>query len=307
MKILITGGSGLLGKSLLETRPDSVDVALTRHKNINIPKDDIWYRLDIRNRADVFELFEIARPNVVIHCASIGSVDYTEDHYKETREVNVTGLSHIIDACNGYKSKLVYISTNAVYSGERPPYNEESSLEPVNAYGVIKREAERWVRDNVNGKWLIVRPFMLYDWPYSGGRTNWAKKIIFDLRNNQSLKLVDDVIWQPTYAPDCAAAIWQLLFQNELDREIFNIASPERVTLYQFGLKICEVFGLEKGRLSPVASQYFSAGKGVLAKRPKDTSYDLVKLAKQGIVLSDVRSGLEKMREAETERARCYQ
>jgi dTDP-4-dehydrorhamnose reductase len=258
----------------------------------------VWYHLDVKNRSDVFELFDLIKPDIVIHCASIGSVDYTEDHYQSVRDVNVNGSSHVIDAANGYKSKVVYISTNAVYSGKNPPYSENSPLEPVNSYGVIKREAEQLTRSKAN-KWLIVRPFMLYGWSNVGGRSNWAVKIIYRLEGRkESVKLVDDIIWQPTYAPDCAMAIWKLLFQKELGNEIFNVAGPERATLYEFGLKVCEVFGLESNLLKPVKSEYFSIGKGVLAKRPKDTSYDLLKLSAQGIILSDLKTGLEKMKEA---------
>jgi dTDP-4-dehydrorhamnose reductase len=251
--------------------------------------------LNIKNRSDIFDVFDLTKPNIVIHCASIGSVDYTEDHYQPVRDVNVGGLGHVIDAANGYKSKLVYISTNAVYSGDLPPYDEKSPLEPVNAYGAIKREAENLVRSTAS-KWLIVRPFMLYGWPYPGGRTNWAIKII---NNKESFKLVDDIVWMPTYAPDCAAAIWKLLFQKEINHEVFNVASPERATLYQFGLKVCEVFGLEKNLIKPVKSRYFSIGKGVLAKRPKDTSYNLVKLSEAGIMLNNIKTGLEEMKAAQ--------
>lgn len=291
MKVLITGGSGLLGKSLRGTKPDNAEIALTWNKNIVGVTNtlDLWYKLDIRNRADVFEVFEVFKPNIVIHCASIGGVDYSEDHYMETRDVNVSGLSHIIDACQGYKSKLIYISTNAVFSGKEPPYNENSPLEPVNSYGVIKREAERRVIDYAD-KWLIIRPFMLYGWPYSGGRTNWAVYIVNAFKNGKRQKLVDDIIWMPTYAPDCANVIWNLA-AKEIDKEIFNVAAPERVTLYQFGLHVCDVFGLDKDLLKPVKSDFFPS----IAKRPKDTTYDLVKLTKYGFVLSDIKTGLERM------------
>jgi dTDP-4-dehydrorhamnose reductase len=301
MRVLITGGSGLLGKSLLETKPDDIEVALTWNKNITGVADtlNLWYKLDIKNRSDVFEVFEVFKPNIVIHCASIGSVDYTESHYQEVRDVNVGGLNNVIDAANGYKSRLIYISSNAVFSGKTPPYDEKSPLEPTNAYGVIKREAEGLIRSNAE-KWLIFRPFMLYGWPWLGGRINWAVKVIGELQLNRMLKLVDDVTWMPTYAPDCASVIWKLLFQKELDKEIFNVASPERATLYQFGLKVCEVFSLEKNLLKPVNSDFFSIGQGaVKAKRPKDTTYDLIKLSRYGFMLSDIRTGLEDMREAE--------
>jgi dTDP-4-dehydrorhamnose reductase len=296
MKILITGASGLLGKSLLETIPEKHLIGATYNKNWQLHSEKTtWYHLNTKSRSDVFDIFDLIKPNVVIHCASIGSVDYAEYHYQAVRNVNVGGLSHVIDACKGCKSKLVYISTNAVFSGKHPPYHEKSPLEPVNAYGVIKREAERLVQDTAE-KWLIIRPFMLYGWPFPGGRTNWANKIVNVLeQQEESLKLVDDVIWMPTYAPDCAKTIWKLLFQKEVDKEIFNVAAPERATLYEFGLKACDVFGLEKNLLKPVRTRFFDSGKK-LASRPKDATYDLVKLSQEGFMLSDLKTGLEKMK-----------
>jgi dTDP-4-dehydrorhamnose reductase len=300
MKILITGASGLLGKSLIETIPEDHELSATYNKNWQPHAENVtWYHLNIKNRSDVFDIFDLIKPNIVIHCAAIGSVDYSEDHYQQTRDVNVSGLSYVIDAANSYRSRLIYISTNAVYSGKHPPYGEKSSLEPVNAYGVIKREAERLVRSATNS-WLIIRPFMLYGWPYQGGRTNWVIKIIKDLRSNKLLGLVDDITWMPTYAPDCAETIWKLLFQMEIDHEIFNVASPESATLYEFGLKVCEVFGLNKDLLIPVEMAVFDTVQGTIkAKRPKNTSYDLLKLSQEGIMLSDIKTGLEKMKEAQ--------
>jgi dTDP-4-dehydrorhamnose reductase len=292
MKVLITGGSGLLGKYLLETKPYNIDVVLTWNKILGgvITNPDIWYKLDIRDRASIFDLFEITRPDIVVHCAAIGSVDFAEkEGYQSVFNVNVTGVKNVVDACNGYKSKIIYISSNAVYSGESPPYNEKSPLEPVNSYGVIKRQAEQVIRD-IAKKWLIIRPFLLYGWPYVGGRNNWASSIVEKLTDSKgSYKLVNDHIWMPTYVGDMARTIWQL--SNE-DHEIYNIASPERATLYEFGLKVCDVFNLEKNLIKPIGSDYFPT----IAPRPKDTTYDLVKLNEQGIVLSDIKTGLEKMK-----------
>ena len=290
MKILITGGSGLLGRYLLRTKPANNEVALTWNKNISGATDklNLWYKLDVRDRASVFDIFELFRPDLVIHTAALGGVDFAEEGgYQETFNVNVTSTKHIIDACNGYKSKLIYISSNAVFSGSEPPYNEKSPLEPVNSYGVIKRAAERVVRDMAR-KWLIVRPFLLYGWPYLGGRTNWASTLASQL-GKKSYKLVNDHIWMPTYAEDVAKTIWKLSDQYN---EIYNVAAPERVTLYEFGLRICEAFNLEKRLIEPISSTYFHG----IAARPKDTTYDLVKLSEQGIMLSYIKIGLEKMK-----------
>jgi dTDP-4-dehydrorhamnose reductase len=291
MKILITGGSGLLGKSLAETTPDGFEIALTYHEN-RFPylSSDMPYKFDVRDPYTANTLFDFVKPDVVIHAAAIGSVDYTETHYDEVRAVNFVGTQHIVKAANKHNAKMIYISSNAVYSGRNPPYSESMATYPVNLYGKIKRLSEEYITSHANS-WLIIRPFLLYGWPHSGGRGNWASSIVAQLENKKGYKLVDDNIWMPTYAPDCAKAIWKLM-ENEND--IFNVAGPEESTLYQFGLQVCDVFGLDKRLLKPVSIGIFD----YIAARPQDTTYDLIKLNGAGIKLSDLKTGLEQMKAA---------
>lgn len=241
-KVLITGATGLLGKSLVETRPDEIDLHLMRYMNSSAPMSffETWYTVDVRYKVDVLDVFQRVGPDIVIHCAAIGSVDYAELHFGEVSAVNLRGTENIVDVANEYKARVVHISTNAVFAGENPPYSETSTLAPINAYGIIKNRAEQYVRDMAD-RWMIFRPFLLYGWPYPGGRSNWAVTIIDKLRGETPLHLVNDYLWMPTYAPDCAEAIWRLVFEFD-DNEIFNIAAPDKVSLYRFGLEVCKVF-----------------------------------------------------------------
>ncbi len=292
MKILITGASGLLGKSLAETAPNNATLSQTWLNNITGASDihSEWYQLDTRNENNVYQVIQRTRPDVIIHCAAIGSVDYARSHYEVVYQVNVTGTRHVVDAANEIGVKVVFVSSNAVYYGDNPPYAEDAPLRPINDYGLIKMQGERYVRD-VAHDWLIVRPFLLYGWQYPGGRGNWASTIVDRLGKGEEMKLVNDHIWQPTYAPDCAMAIWKLLEQGQAG--IFNVAAPDTMTLYDFGLKVCEVFELDGGLLEPVRSSYFEG----IAERPKDTRYTLGKLAAAGIELGGVSEGLKRMRE----------
>ena len=296
MKILITGGSSLLGKALVQTKPENYKVESTWYTNavINYSNTKLLpiYRLNVTDKSQVRYIFDRAKPDVVIHCAAMGSVDYAEFNYQEVKNVNVIGTENILAAAKDHDAKMVFISTNAVFSGNNPPYSEKRTRSPINLYGKLKRDAENRVMDSKN--WLVIRPFLLYGWPWSGGRTNWVTSIIDTVTAGISTLMVNDIVWQPTYVIDVAETIWKLL---ETNNEIYHIASSERVTLYNLALKVAKVFDLDISLIQPVPSSHFKS----IAKRPKDTTYDLSKLSKLGIELSNIESGLEKMKASKKE------
>ena len=300
MKILIVGGSSLLGKYLVRTTSEAqinllspyidYQLNLTYFSN-SIETKLPTYALDVCNPSWVHYIFSRIQPDLVIHCSAIGSVDYAESHFAETQMVNVAGTKNVIAACKSFKSKLVYISTNAVFSGNNPPYNETAERHPVNAYGTIKRQAEQLVLES-ELDWLIVRPFLLYGWPYPGGRQNWMTTILDKLDKGQQIYLVKDVYWQPTSAKDCASTIWQLVNLNQW-KDTYHVASDDRITLYEFGLKVSMHFKGQADNIFPIFSKDI---KGI-ARRPEDTTFDLTKLHNLDIKLKTVGEGLEEMKQ----------
>ena len=283
MRVLITGGSSLLAKYLYQTKPDDIELSSTWYTNHT---DNAGYHLDIGNKSQVAYVFNRCNPDVIIHCAALGNVDFAENNYQQAKHVIVDGTENILKWAGG--AKVIYISSNAVYNGTGSPYHEKSYQHPVNNYGLLKKQAERLVLD-YQTEWLIIRPFLLYGWPNAVNRSNWASMIVNKLKAGETLKLVDDVVWQPTYAYDCASAIWEVM---PYSYESYNIASADMLTLYEFGLKIAEIFELDSSLLEPVDSSYFKT----IAARPKDTSYDLSKINGMGIKF-DLEDGLERFKD----------
>ena len=276
MRVLVTGGSSLLGKNLLHTKPEKVELYSTWFTN-HIQNS---IQLDVGNKSQIAYVFEKIKPEIVIHCAAVGSVDYTESHFLETHAVNVLGTENILKAFEN--CIFVYISTNAVFDGTSPPYSENSECHPINRYGSIKREAEIRVMNSRN--WIIIRPFLLYGFPYPNGRQNWMTTIINKLSQGKEVRLVDDTYWQPTLAEDCALAIWKLLNRTE---EIYHVASDDRMTLFEFGLKVARIWGYDLSLVQPIASSSLK-----IAPRPKDTTFNLTKIHDLGIKLRGVEEGL---------------
>lgn len=288
-KVLVTGASGLLGGYLTRIQKEDWEITGTWYTNM-LPGDNLY--LDITEWESVQEVFNAVEPTIVIHCAAQGSVDYCERHWDKAYDVIVRGVKYVVDAANIYGSRICFLSSNAVFDGEHPPYTENAPLNPINIYGQLKSDAEDVITDTAH-QWMIVRPIMLYGYPRYGGRGNWATRTVTALRNGEKIRVVNDVVTQPTYAGELADTIVKLLDRGE--KGVWNIGGDERGTLYEFAQAIRDVWGIyDHGLLEPVSSDEFVD----LAPRPKDTTYDMTKLRRydKSLIPSGIRVGLEKMR-----------
>jgi len=271
-RILITGVTGLLGKALLETTPGEVGI-FGAHFSASSPSGP-FRLMDVRDEAQVAQAFEWARPELVIHTASIGRVDYAEHHREETWAVNVGGTQKVGRLCLRCGAKLIFVSSNAVFDGENPFYAEDAPVNPVNYYGQLKVEGERCVRSS-GLEYAIVRPILMYGWHNPGERGNWVTTWIHKLGQGERVKVVDDVRSKPLLARNCAEVIWAIVTQNRTG--IYHVAGADHITLHDFALKTAEVFDLDAALIEPVPSSFFPE----IAPRPRDTSFDTTKMERE--------------------------
>jgi len=295
-KVLVLGATGLLGKALVESCPENVTLCATHLRDLpaEFPLSNKMDRLDITSRDDTLRLFQKTRPDVVVHLAGVGSVDFAEKNRQDAWGINVQGTQHIIDACRNIGARLVYLSSNAVFDGNKPPYHEESAMYPVNYYGQLKVEAENAVRAS-GLDYAIVRPMLMYGWNYPHARENPVTIWIRLLTEDKPIKVVNDHYWQPLYVGDCAELIWNVIENDKVG--VYNISGPERITLFEFALQFVQVFGFDSDLVEPVPSSYFPT----IAPRPVDTSFVIDKIRiKLGIQPVPVAVGLEQMKSTQS-------
>jgi len=273
MKVLITGGTGLLGKALVETAKKNCEIVITHLGNCNL-KDTVRvkYRvLDVRDEKLNASLFKEFRPDITIHTAGIGSPDYAQRHKVEAREINVGGTQSILNNCERFRSTFIYISSNGIYDGNNPPYDEDSEAHPINYYGRIKLEGER-VSKRSAIPYSIVRPILIYGWNHPSGRQNIVTFALSRLEKDEEVFAYNDVFVNPVFAPACADAIWKIIEEERY--EMFNIAGKDTVSIYRLVKSMAETFNLNPNLVIPVQQGFFNE----LVRRPKDTSYDTGKM-----------------------------
>jgi dTDP-4-dehydrorhamnose reductase len=292
MKVLITGDSGLLGKGLIETKPSNI-IAQGVHlrKNINFINKNESRSIDIRNKKCVERLFHKEKYDVIIHAAGVASVDYVKNNYAESLESNIVGTLNISSACRKNGAYLLYISSNAVFDGKSPPYDETRRPNPINEYGEIKLECERLIEKTLESSACIIRPILMYGWNHLKSRLNPVTWVLEKLKNSQKINLVNDVWENPIYNLDCARAIWRIVEKKMLGK--IHLAGPEVVNRYQLGRMTAEVFGYDPSLISSVQSSFFFG----IAKRPPNTSFCVSKMHEVlKIKTMSIKEGLQDMK-----------
>ena len=288
--ILITGGTGLLGSALIRNYPNKYDVIATTSDTPHSANNKI-IKMDITKLIEVKQVFDKYNPDIVIHTASIGNVDYCEKNQDQAYQVNVIGTRNIISNCKKHGSKLLFMSSNAVFDGRNPPYNEKDKPNPLNYYGKTKLMSEIDVQES-GIEYAIIRLILMYGWNNPQERKNPVTWLIDLLRMNKKVKLVNDTYANPLLNIQAVRAIWNVIQLNE--KGIFHVAGKERVNRYEFGLHVADAFGLNKNLIDQVDSDYFRG----LAPRMPDTTYDTTKMVKKLRVKPlSVKNGLRWMRE----------
>jgi len=293
-KVLITGIDGFLGRYLAKTSDKNLYAiqGTTFHlENVNVGGDIPVQFMDISDHSAVNEVLSAVQPDIVIHTAGNSNVDVAERNPDKSYNTTVRGTWNIANWCKSNDCKLVYSSTNAIFSGDYAPYNELSIPRPVNVYGQHKYIAENiaaMVPFN-----LIFRIILLYGWNFDA-RMNPVTFVLEALKMGRELKMVNKASYtNPLYVQSVCEGIWKGITM-EKNAEIYHLAGGETCDRYELALAVAEVFDLDKRLISPVPDSYYNS----LAKRPYDTSYDMVKAIREiGFRPVNLKEGLLLMKE----------
>lgn len=269
-KIVVTGSSGLLGSIITQlVKNDFIVVPI--HFRERLFSDSI--KLDITNKSEVFGLLQKLKPDILIHVAAETNVDRCEREKNYAWKTNVEGTRNLAEICGKNNAKMVFISTDYVFDGEKGLYKEKDEPNPINYYGLTKLKGEEELEKNC-WDYVIARTSVLYDW--SRRKLNFATWVIDSLRRNQNIQVVDDHFNSPTLASNLSEALLEIV-KKDLSG-IYHMAGSERLNRYAFSLRIAEKFNLDAGLIKPIKMSELATW---VAKRPKDSSLSLEKAIKK--------------------------
>jgi len=241
MRVVITGSKGQLGRALLEISDQFSPSAVLP---IDLPEHD--FTEDSTSQAIV----DFA-PEIVIHGGAFTNVDGCETDPDTAYRVNALGTQNVALACQTCGATMLYVSTNEVFDGtNREPYLEFDPPNPIGVYGKSKLAGEMYVRALLK-KFYIVRTA----WLYAQDGNNFVTKIVKAADELGALSVVTDEVSSPTYAPDLAAAIVQLIQTGRYG--IYHFTNEGACSRYEFALKILELSGRGHIPITPITSDQY--------------------------------------------------
>jgi dTDP-4-dehydrorhamnose reductase len=240
-RILITGGTGYLGRALIRAaRDQGYEVAATYYSQAPLVDEQItWIPLDVRDPLAVEEACDRYRPEGIVHTAF-------RQHEPDLYTVTADGTRAIAQSAGSIGARLIHMSSDVIFDGESPEaYRESDPPAPITEYGRAKADAELFVQ-TAAPQATIVRTSLIYGIHAIDRHTRFVLELIAGLQVGQ---LFDDEIRCPILVDDLVAALLELLSLDYAG--ILNIAGADALSRYQFGSLLATYHGYDATLLQP--------------------------------------------------------
>ncbi len=279
MKILVTGGDGMLAKAIRNIYPAYQLEICFCSKSV----------LDITDSDKLLEYFRAHHFDVIINCAAYTNVERAETDVSSAYAINETGSRNLAMAAKSVDALLIHISTDAVYDGRKSDvYHEGDICNPLSVYSKSKFAGESEILKHHN-KAIIIRT----SWLYSLDKPNFVTAIINKAKATGNLSVIYDQLGTPTYTYDLANAILAILKSNQIIThsgiEIYHYSNEGAISWYDFAVNICCILGIDANVTPITTSEYPSK-----VVRPFQAIMSKAKIKKNfGLVIPYWRDSLE--------------
>ena len=290
-RLLVIGASGFIGQHLLQRLQSFPEhqVSGTYHTAMPHIQGCSWHQVDVTDPEQLDEVFQLTRPAVVAHLAAMADVNQCQRMPQQSTEINVRGTEYITRLCTLHRAKLIFLSTEYVFSGDQGYYREDESPQPTTHYGQTKWEAEQAVAREVE-QWSTLRTSLVYGWPMAANRSNLVTRLLESLRSRRPFYGYTDMYRSPIYVEDVVEGIIKLV-QGDYPG-VHHVAGPEWVNIGEFARAVAEVFDLNQDALMLVPAP----SEEMDNPRPRRLGLDSTRTVRLlGIQPLDMVSGLKQM------------
>jgi len=268
-KILFTGGSGLLALNWAYQIRNIYDIVLGLHEKVINVSGVTSVMISLENEVEFLNSIQNIKPDLIIHTAGMTNVDLCEADPNMASKINFEAVKYVSNVCSKNNIDLIFISTDHLFNGKKSFVEENQLKAPINWYGRTKSLGEDYIAVN-NPNSLIIRT-NFFGWGTSY-RQSFSDFIINSLSSGKNITLFHDIYYTPILIDVLVINVMNLYLSKAAG--IFNVVSNERISKFEFGLMVADIFGLDpslilKGKIED---------KLELVQRPKDLSLSNQKL-----------------------------
>lgn len=275
MKILITGGTGQLGRDCTKVLGKSHDVASVGSKS-----------LDIADRTAVNAFVEALQPDVILNCAAFTGVDDCETEKELAWKVNVEGPKNLASAAGERGARIIHVSTDYVFDGKKPIpeyYTENDNTHPISYYGLTKLEGEKVVCKETD-RYSIIRTA----WLYGANGQNFLKTMLRLALGDpeREIKVVHDQFGSPTWSCRLAEQIATVMDADV--NGLFHATSEGYCTWYELAATFLDEMEVSNAFVPCTTRDYPTP-----AERPANSILENQRLKDEGLnIMRDWRADL---------------
>lgn len=288
-RVLVTGATGLLGQVLCHDLADDHDVVALTHSRSLLDDRLTGVRADIRDEDALSRLWEAARPEYVVHTAALASVDECERDPDRARAENADAVGTIARLCRRHGSRLVHVSTDAVFDGSSGPYTEDDPVGPLNVYARTKWEGEDiCLREAPDA---LVARVNFFGWSATGTRS-LAEFFYNAVAEGRPVNGFTDVQFSPLYSRDLGDLLWAAAQRRDVVG-VRHVAARDALSKHEFGREVARTFGFNTDLVRPCTA----AETHSVVRSPR-LILDASRIAGElGRPLPTVRDGLRRLHE----------
>jgi dTDP-4-dehydrorhamnose reductase len=266
--LLLTGATGFLGRRLASGLAGPWRVVGASRTASGLGS----VALDLADPASIERAFDAVGPAAVVHSGAIASPDECERDPALARRVNAEGTKTLAGLCGRAGARLIVISTDLVFDGEKGRYGEDEAPNPLSTYGRVKLEAEEAALARAPGA-VVVRICAAYG-RLLGGRPCFTDEILAALGRGEPVAAFTDQWRSPTAADLLPEVLLRLLNTPDLSG-VFHWGGADRATRFESALALCRTFGYDETLVRPSRMN----DRRTLARRPRDSSLDSSRLS----------------------------
>lgn len=246
--ILILGINSFVGSNLAEFFRKDYRVVGTYHKKIQTLPGILTLPCDVLNKDEVQLVLYAFKPDVVLYCVGMTSLRDCTDMPNASDALNSSGLFNVAEIAPRYGARVVYFSSQFVFSGANKNYNEMDNADVITQYGKSQASSEFYLQKS-SLNYLIFRCSKLYGRGVSPLRDSWFESLQRNLKDNQSAAY-DDFVHQGFVDVYYLGMVLKMCIDKNVSNRLLHFSSQDTLTYYEFAKLYAEIFHESDGLIT---------------------------------------------------------